>query len=156
APVLIALLVVESHVVQTQNQNTESLIEPSFEVASIRPIPPDQQKSVERRISTGPGRFVMSNHRVKDLIIFPHPTESSDGLGAPPWVEAYEVRYSVEAITAPEATPQQVQAMARRLLRERFGFAAHYEKEERPVFFLRMAREDAQPGPELRKVDVDC
>jgi uncharacterized protein (TIGR03435 family) len=95
-------------------------------------------------------RFRMTNVSAKGLIAWGYPGRTGELIGAPAWIDSE--RFDMDARAAFEPTPQQGQLMLRQLLADRFKLAAHFEKQQRPVYNLIVARSDAR----LRHVDVDC
>ena len=125
---------------------------PAFEVASIKP-----NKSSSGSMSVGypaGNRFVMVNGPVSSLVRSAYPSDTSELVGAPGWVETE--RYDVTALAGREATTDELREMLRTLLASRLKLVVHYETQERPVYALRLARPDGSFGPQLRKSEIDC
>lgn len=122
----------------------------TFEVASIK-----RSKSVmPGPIWRGsPGRWEMINGPVASLIWTAYETPVSELPGAPEWVhnDRYDVLATHEANAGREATTQ----MLRSLLADRFRLAVHYEKQNRPVYALIVAR-PGRMGPGLTRSTRDC
>ena len=55
-----------------------------------------------------------------------------------------------------ETTTEELLAMLRPLLGERFKLAAHNESRELPVYALVASRADGRTGDQLKASDVDC
>lgn len=58
--------------------------------------------------------------------------------------------YDVTAVAGASATEDDIAAMMRSMLAQRFRLQAHIEKRERPVYALTLARGDGALGPNLR------
>ena len=129
-----------------------------FEVASVKANKSADENS-SLRLQPG-GRIVATNVAVRLLIRNLYNVQAYQIVGAPDWIE--NERYDIEAKADREYPPQadapapELLAMMRNLLAERFKLAVHYESREQPVYALVVARADSSPGPQLRRVDVDC
>ena len=75
-------------------------------------------------------------------------------MGGPAWM--LSERYDVIASAGRAVALEDLRAMVRALLLERFKLAAHYEMKDRPTYALLLARTDRKLGPQLRRTDVDC
>ncbi len=125
---------------------------PAFDVVSIKRSPPDARGG---SIGAEPGGlWVMRNVVVAALIRSAYPAKVSELPAAPDWVNAD--RYDVMAKAEGNPPREQMIPMLQTLLAERFKFLAHYETRDYPVFALVMARSDRRPGPNLRRVEIDC
>jgi uncharacterized protein (TIGR03435 family) len=95
----------------------------------------------------------MINGPVASLIWTAYETPVSELPGAPAWVhtDRYDVIATFEGSPGREATTQ----MLRALLAERFRLAVHYEKHDRPVYALVVAR-PGRLGPGLVRSTRDC
>ena len=86
------------------------------------------------------------------------PSYQMEGLivGGPGWLDTD--RFDVDAKMAPGTTADadDMRAMARALLADRFKLAAHAETRDLQVYALVLARSDGKLGPKMRPSDVDC
>ena len=128
--------------------------QPAFEVASIRP-----NKSGELLMLFQPrqgGNFTAKNCTLALLIQYAYDVLQFQIEGVPGWVrsEKYDV-----AAKAAEGDPQvdQIRAMLRQLLEDRFQLKYHWETKEAPVYFLTVGKagklKESAPGdcpPPLR------
>jgi uncharacterized protein (TIGR03435 family) len=133
----------------------------TFEVASIKP-----NRSGDGRVEIfgePGGRFTATNITPAVLIRqayrlrgAPFAGSGSDSLiaGAPAWV--YSDRFDIVAKADTKAPANQMSAMVRSLLAERFKLQAHLESREQLVYALVLARNDGQLGPRFRQSAVDC
>jgi uncharacterized protein (TIGR03435 family) len=124
---------------------------PAFEVASIKP---NRSSNAAGGFTTGGGRWQMVNKPIQSLILSAYPTVTFEIVGAPDWVTSE--MYDVTAKAAGNPSDEQMMLMLRSLLAERFKFAAHYQKVERPAYALVVANKDRTLGPQLRRATVDC
>jgi uncharacterized protein (TIGR03435 family) len=136
--------------------------EPRFDVVSVKPASHDAQGGGVR-ISPG-GRVVWSNTSLNGLVAAAyqrHAWDTRDIIGGPDWFnkDRFDVIAQATAGLPPvdaDGFPSQLLVMLRALLEERFALAAHWEKQERPIYNLVLAREDRRLGPQLVPVTVDC
>jgi len=129
-----------------------------FEVASVKPNKTGDPNS---RLGLQPGgRIVATNVALRLLIRNLYNVQADQIVGAPDWIETE--RFDIEAKADREYPPgadapaPELLAMMRNLLAERFQLVVHHEPREMQVYALVTARVDRSPGPQLRRVDVDC
>ena len=124
---------------------------PVFEAASIK-----RNTSGNSAVTNGstPGRFVMINAPVRSLIAFAYPLPSGEIVGGPDWISSE--RYDVNATAGYLAPRDEMAAMVRALLAERFQFAGHIEPRRRPTYALMLARSDGRLGPQIGRSELDC
>jgi uncharacterized protein (TIGR03435 family) len=127
--------------------------EPAFEVATIRVNTAGPGPAVRLTIFPG-GRVVTQNTLVRDVIIAAHGLEDSQLLGGPGWLGT--LRIDVDARAGGEVSVDGARTMLRRLLTERFRFAAHTETRQLPIYDLVMARSDRSLGRTLRRSSQPC
>jgi len=144
-------------------------------VGAQEPKPAFEVASVKRNISGEPGLgglavrggasptgFSAVNWTLRQLITRAYGLEDtiapviSDRLvvGGPSWVQTR--RFDINARVSNGVSPQQVNAMRRTLLEDRFKLVAVTEKRPRDAYLLRLARADGRLGPDLRKATDDC
>jgi uncharacterized protein (TIGR03435 family) len=131
----------------------------SFDVASVK-----RNTSGDWRKSIGPapgGRFLATNQTLRELMPFafglPQMTANIRIVGGPKWIDSD--RFDVVAKANGTPSPQEMGAMLRTLLKDRFKLSAHTETRELPIYTLVMAKSDGAYGPGLRRSDVsevDC
>jgi uncharacterized protein (TIGR03435 family) len=127
--------------------------QPSFEVASVR-----RNTSGTGLMTVGMapgGRLNMTNLPVRNLIVRAYGVQPYQIVGGPDWIGADRFDVVAKAASA-DATPEQINAMMRSLLADRFKLVARRETRELPVYYLVKAREDGRLGPELKPAEVDC
>jgi uncharacterized protein (TIGR03435 family) len=127
-------------------------------VASVKVNASGSDSSFTRRLPGG--TFVASNIMLHDLIAFSHGLQPFEVEGGPDWIRTTRVDITIKAEqnVGPAAIgPTQIGLqLSRAVLAERFGFRAHRETRERPVFALVRARSDGSLGPRLRRSPTDC
>ncbi|SFS08042.1 soil-associated protein, TIGR03435 family [Granulicella pectinivorans] len=129
---------------------------PSFDVASIRPSPPGTRNKGMELLSpfTGgapKGGLFSANAPLSVYIIFAyHITDSSQYrplfASLPAWAQSGT--YDIEARIDGTPDTDQVRAMVRSLLEERFKLATHLDTRPQPVYAL-VFDKPGHPGPQL-------
>ena len=125
---------------------------PTFDVVSIKRV-----TDIRNRRSVGEqpgGRFVLSGMAIAPAIRTAYPADISDLVGAPDWVN--NETYDLTAQAGREVSKDQMEAMLRAMLADRFNLAVHYEIQERPVYALMIARADGKLGASIRPSSLDC
>ena len=127
----------------------------TFEVASIKPNKSGEGRS---RTDAAPnGRVTATNVPLNDLVRTAfelQPQEMVIGDRAPAWITTD--RWDIEAKAPGEPSPQQMRAMLRNLLVDRFKLVGRREVRNMPAYAIVLARNDRQLGPQLRKSTLDC
>jgi uncharacterized protein (TIGR03435 family) len=131
--------------------------QPAFEVASVKP---SQGGGPGRGFGVTPaGQFMAQSMTVADLVGVAYgknlPLRRFQIAGGPGWIDSD--RFDIAAnspIAAP--TPEQVGAMIRALLIERFKLVAREETKDAPIYVLNLARQDRQFGPKLKPSGYTC
>jgi uncharacterized protein (TIGR03435 family) len=109
------------------------------------------------------GRLAATNATVRDLVQSAYQRYGFDRReveGGPAWVgeKRFDLVAEAEAehVIDPDGVPRKTWLMLQALLADRFKLKLHTEKRARPLYVLGLARPDHQPGPRLRRSDVDC
>jgi uncharacterized protein (TIGR03435 family) len=111
--------------------------DPSFEVATIKPTRPDEQ----RRFFLVQGRrFKTANTSLSALIAWAYRIHPKQIVNAPDWADAD--KFDIEGEPDGEGQPSgdQWRLMLRKLLTERFKLTFHNDKKELSVYVLSAAR----------------
>jgi uncharacterized protein (TIGR03435 family) len=105
----------------------------TFEVATIKPSPPDMQNSPFR---VGPGRIEILNRSLISLIREAWPLHPSQIIGAQGWMETE--RWDILGKPAAEgrANIDQLRQIVRSILAERFNLKFHMEERELSVYAI--------------------
>jgi uncharacterized protein (TIGR03435 family) len=128
-----------------------------FEVASIKPNA-EHDNRVSIRMAPG-GRFTATGLSVKQLISQAYNVRNFQISGGPGWIESERYDINAKAESTAERIPQEdLRAMLRALLAERFRLKVRTEAKEMPVYALVVSRSghkltpsaDASPGPQIR------
>lgn len=117
---------------------------PAFEVASIRPVPPDRTdvaigvRITGARISQWPVReYLAMAYRIR-----PQQISGPDSLGT-----AYDISATIPAGVSQDKIPEMLQA----LFADRFQMKAHMEKKEFPVYALEVGKD----GLKIKETTLD-
>ena len=125
---------------------------PTFDVVSIKRVTDIRTR---HRWGEDPGgKFVLSGTSILPAIQAAYPADVPDLIGAPAWRASES--YDLTAQAGREVPKEQMTAMLRAMLADRFKLLVHYEMQERPVYALMIARADGRLGPNIKKSDLDC
>jgi uncharacterized protein (TIGR03435 family) len=122
---------------------------PAFEVASVHLTDPAHKPDENRhahRIHTTPGNVVMRDVGLTEAIQWAYKVESYQVSG-PAWMP--QTPFEIVAKAAGPATDDEMRAMMRTLLANRFGLQAHREDKEMSGMALLVAKS----GPKLKPAD---
>ena len=152
--VLCAVVLITGTLVSAQRpqQSASANARPAFEVASIKRTPPGT-KGFSYGARPG-GLWTMTNRTIGTIIREAYPTQINELVGAPGWVS--EDPYDVTAKAEGNPSREQMRLMLQALLADRFKLKAHYEKQERPIYALVIARSDGRVAPGLVQSTIDC
>ena len=106
---------------------------PSFEVATIKPSRPGDQRAPIIQIQNG--RWFAINRTVMELITYSHSLHRGQVLNAPGWLEE-QFDITAQTDSAGQPSQRQWQSMVRKLLAARFKFSSHVEKRNISVYAL--------------------
>ncbi len=125
-----------------------------FDVASVKV---NQKAEGPSQISgPTPGRFVASNTPLRFIVLYTYGLIDHELVGAPEWMSSTSIDVTATYPSGTTPNEQDVRIMVRGLLRDRFGFVAHKEQREMPIYSLTLARKDGRLGTQLRRSEVDC
>jgi len=123
---------------------------PSFEVVSIRPQAPDDNRF--RVKPPANGRFTATGSVAKFLLMLAFDVQESQIVGGPPWLD--KEKWDIEAKRGDEPdrySPEETREMLKNLLAERFSLKIHRETRQLPVYILGIAK----GGPKFKGLDQD-
>lgn len=135
----------------------------TFEVASIK-----RNNSGGLAMNSGrpfKGRaYTATNVALRNVIALAYGIPVARVLGGPSWVGAAGTdlrfvggdRFDISATLPQGSSVDQVPAMLRALLADRFKMVVRNEVREAPMYALIVARADGRLGPQLRKASIDC
>jgi uncharacterized protein (TIGR03435 family) len=122
-------------------------VAPEFEVAMIKPRNPSAPppgRLARFPVMTPPGRLIVANATLKDLIAGAYSLQAYQVTGGPAWIGS--TRFDVEGKATGNTTREQRLLMLRSLLTERFKLALHRESKELAVYALEVGKK----APRLR------
>ena len=131
--------------------STSAPADPAFEVASIRQNTSTTTNGGTRPLPDG---FTATNVSLRTLIFAAYRIPNRQIIGGPSWVDS--LRYDIAAKAPGNPSPDQVNAMLRSLLRDRFNLVVHHETRDVEIYALTVARAGGRLGPRLQKAAVDC
>jgi uncharacterized protein (TIGR03435 family) len=124
----------------------------AFEVASIKPNTSGSRNSGSSIRAAGLYRAV--NVTAQQLIRVAYGLRRFQITSGPGWIDVD--RFDVQARTGDGAPPNQMTAMLKSLLAERFGLVAHTETREGPVYALEAVAGSRRPGLQESTDGQDC
>ena len=129
------LVISASLPVIAQNAPNDKL---SFEVATIKPTPPDDRSGRFTRMQSS-RQFEAKSYSLKYMIAASYGLPLNAISGGPDWAD--RDLYDIRALTPGEAQPSldQQMTMLRNLLADRFKLAFHRESKELPIYALSVA-----------------
>ena len=142
-------------------------VKPVFEVASVKSNPTTLSEFVQSKggdraavlesigIRTLPrGRLVAIFVTLRELILRAFDIKAYQLEGGPAWMNT--AKFEIDARANRDATEQEIGAMLRALLIDRFALRTHTEVRQMRQFELILARSDGRPGPSLKPTSSEC
>lgn len=133
-----------------------------FEVISIRPLSNDGGAAFAGGTAvgagTGAGSYFNFSGSVRNLIQQAYQIPFNRQIGGPSWIgdDSSDYRIAAKIPDGVTRTPENLRAMIRSMLAERFKLVARIEERTMPVYALTLARADKILGPNLTPVAPDC
>jgi uncharacterized protein (TIGR03435 family) len=124
---------------------------PSFEAASVKT---NTSNSPLVRLSMPTGRLSGVNVTLRMLIRNTFQLPDFRMIGGPGWMDSD--RFDIEATAGTSVGFDQVRAMERTLLEERFHLKTHIETRELPIYVLSVARRDGKLGDQIKTSGAEC
>lgn len=118
-----------------------------FEVASVKPVAPVSPEPYIPGVwhggpgTTDPGRITYSRFGLRGLLVSAYGVQRYQVIG-PDWLDSE--RFEIAATIRPGATKDEVNAMLRNLLTDRFHVSLHHETRDLPVYELTVAKTGAK------------
>jgi uncharacterized protein (TIGR03435 family) len=119
----------------------------SFEVASIKPAPPQPMNQIRIGMQADGGMLRYTNVSLKECIRVAYKVKDFQ-IEGPDWLGS--TRFDITAKFPAGATQDQVPEMLQALLTERFKLALHKDSQERPIYALVAGKN----GPKLKAAEV--
>lgn len=124
---------------------------PAFDAVSIKVNRSGDQGS---RFGGRPGGIIVTNNTLRSIIRNVWNLNALQIVEGPAWIDSD--RFDIVATAPGNPTRDQVVAMAKAMLAERFKLVVHNESRPLPVYALVMARPDGRLGPNLRRSTANC
>ena len=124
-----------------------SMGRPAFEVASVKPTPPDRQNQLRTDHCQVGGRFTAGGTPVLWSLKYAFQLKDYQISGAPDWLNAFDSAYDIEGKPASPVSNEQCRLMLQSLFVDRFKLAVHRELKESSVYLLAIAKK----GTKLRE-----
>ncbi len=118
---------------------------PAFDAVSVKINTSGEQNS---QFGGRPGGIQVRNNTLRSIIRNIWNLNALQIVGGPPWMD--ETRFDIVATAPGNPTRDQMIAMAKAMMADRFKLAVHAETRPIPVYALVLARADGQLGPNLR------
>src|SRR5215472_15428109 len=106
------------------------------------------------RVATFPNRLSAVNATLHMLVRYAFNVPDYRLSGGPSWMDAD--RFDVEGTAGRTAEFDEVRAMTRTLLEDRFLLRSHVEQRDQPIFVLTLARRDGKLGDQLSPAGAEC
>src|SRR6185503_2631272 len=124
---------------------------PTFEAVSIKANRSGESRSSFRGTQSG---ISVTNQTVVDIIRNVWNVNRLQIVDAPPW--ATTDRFDLEARASGKSSVNELVAMMKTMLAERFNLAVHQEMRPIPIYALVLVRPDGRFGPTLRRSLAKC
>jgi len=124
---------------------------PSFEAASVKA---NKSSSGLVRLSMPTGRLSGVNVTLRFLIRNAYLLQDFRMSGGPAWLDID--RFDIEATAGAAVSFDQIRAMERTLLEERFHLKTHTETRDLPIYVLSLARRDGKLGDQIKASGTEC
>src|SRR5215831_8300307 len=124
---------------------------PAFDAASVKVNVAHDGPS---RVATFPNRLSAVNATLHMLVRYAFNVPDYRLSGGPSWMDAD--RFDVEGTAGRTAEFDEVRAMTRTLLEDRFLLRSHVEQRDQPIFVLTVARRDGKLGDQLSPAGAEC
>ncbi len=110
---------------------------PTFEVATIKPSKPDEQRT---GLGFGGDTFHTVGTSLSQLMMMAYEVQATQIVGAPAWFNTEKFDITAKPDVKGTPTRQQMEEMVRKLIEDRFNLTFHQEQKELPVYVLSVAK----------------
>jgi uncharacterized protein (TIGR03435 family) len=115
--------------------------DPTFEVATIKPSQPDEERSVQVQGT----RLVTADTSLVDLMMFAYGVHSLQVVDGPQWISSDKFDVVVQPSLPGRPSTAQMRSIVQKLLADRFKLTLHHAQRELPVYRIITAK----GGPKL-------
>lgn len=126
---------------------------PAFEAASVKPNALGPTGSQRGGVFPGE-RVTLVNYPLRTIIQMAYAVTTAQEIIGPGWIA--NERFDITAKAEAPSSADQLRAMLRTLLADRFKLAARPDTRNTPVYALVIARSDGRLGPQLHPEAKDC
>lgn len=117
---------------------------PTFEVATIKPTKPDEQRNF---LVWRGGDMQVVNFSLEGLVKFAYGVQDKQIIGAPDWMSTDKWDIDAKPDTPGSPNPDQLKDMVKKLLADRFGLRFHNEQREMAAYVLTVGKD----GPKMKQ-----
>jgi uncharacterized protein (TIGR03435 family) len=122
---------------------------PTFDVASIRPHAPDDNRFYVKLPADG--RFTATGSVAKLVVMVAYDVQEAQIIGGPSWFTKEKWDIEARSDNRGERSIEETRRMLQNMLEERFGLRIHREREQRPAYALTVAK----GGPKFKAAEKD-
>jgi uncharacterized protein (TIGR03435 family) len=120
---------------------------PSFDIASIRPHAPDDNRFYVRLPVDG--RFTATGSVAKLIVMLAYDVQEAQIVGGPSWFTTEKWDIEARSDNQGAHSIEETRRMVQNMLEERFGLRIHRETEQRPAYGLTVAK----GGPKFKAAE---
>jgi uncharacterized protein (TIGR03435 family) len=124
---------------------------PAFDAVSVKINP---AKDGLTRVATFPTRFNAVNATLHLLVRYAFDVPDYRLSNGPSWIDAD--RFDIDGAAGRTAELDEMRAMARAMLEDRFMLRTHVERRDQPIFVLTIARRDGKLGDQMSRAGEEC
>ena len=129
---------------------------PAFDVASIKPTPPNLQNQLRiDRCTSSPNRYFSGGAPLIWTISYGFRVPDSRVVGGPSWLATFADAYEIEGKADGPVTANQCRLMIQSLLADRFKLRVHREMREVAAYELTIAKDTRKTLSKLHEVRKD-
>jgi uncharacterized protein (TIGR03435 family) len=121
---------------------------PSFEVVSLKPSSPDARGSLLNGYPNG--RLQGQNVTLRRLISVAYQVQDNLIAGTQGWMDSQGYEMDARPSAGADVSGDKLQLMLQAVLEDRFKLKFHRETRQLPVYFLRLAKDGVEGGPNMR------
>jgi uncharacterized protein (TIGR03435 family) len=124
---------------------------PAFDAASVK-LNTAHQGIV--RVATFPTRLSAVNANLRLLLRYAYNLPDFRMIGGPDWMDTE--RFDIEGSAGATVAFDDIRAMTRTMLEDRFKLRAHLESRDQPIMLLTVARRDGKLGDQIKPSSDEC
>lgn len=127
-----------------------------FDVASIKPSAPIDATPIVRIGPQPGGRWIATEATVWSVLraLYPELSPRNHDYGGPDWTR--RLRFDISAVASGNPTREELNEMARQLLRDRFALRVRMEERDVRVYAMVVASRDKTLGRNITPAAFDC